>query len=514
VLKNRIITSGAGPNRRVQSEREFNVGRACRNMPGYCIGVDPSNIKRKQYATVKDDLPPGRVRVNGSLDLSSFSTGMDEEIQLWTDEVLSLAFDGGEDVSEILHNCTKNTHMVFSQKNVHLYSKNTRGSDYEGLDGKRNTAMHCVLWYLARCEALDLGVEGKMHAMIFIDDGSFSIECAKHESASVKATMKRALLTVYTAYGFDLSIFKTVFSEVYMQFLNEIMFHGSHIGYGFRALCHTGAQSFPELATVREEIAVISSGIRGATVSGGHLVRLIYGYHALLSLYTRGVIGNMGKAIMTKFPLVLAATINLPTCAGGFGGPNITMLAGNTAGHRDVEKLESCRQIARALRATVNPRITAAICNYMSTHLRETARIKASRVADRVTIAHSSTSRISPRGRSTLIATGALAVAVNPEAITLLKAYLKLDSGPATDSFPAAFIDAARNVGVPMPMVIAEKALGSDEVSAVVTLVDKIASSRIAANYIDRTTMLALRRSYWRDGKLRLTAVNTALSVA
>jgi len=58
---------------------------------------------------------------------------------------------------------------------MRLYSKNYKGADYEGLDGKRNTLIHCTLWYMARCQSFSRGVTGEMFAFLFIDDGSFAI---------------------------------------------------------------------------------------------------------------------------------------------------------------------------------------------------------------------------------------------------------------------------------------------------------------------------------------------------
>lgn len=85
--------------------------------------------------------------------------------------------DRDDKTLEAIKRCTINTNMLHVNNGIKLMSQNYTGADYEGLDGKRNTFMHAVLWYLARCKSYSQGIKGSMTALIFIDDGAFAIDC-------------------------------------------------------------------------------------------------------------------------------------------------------------------------------------------------------------------------------------------------------------------------------------------------------------------------------------------------
>lgn len=268
------------------------------------------------------------------------------------------------------------------------------------------------------------------------------------------------------------------------------------------------------MATVREELSVIASGLRGSAVSGGHFVRLVFGYNALLTFYLNGMIGNRGRSILSKYSFVQATLLNLPTIAGGFGLPNVTVISGNTSGNRDVEKMATCRFIARALRDHATSGAYTAVTHYMKSCLLEMGKIAHDRVPDRLTIAHPNSTYIGPGNRDELLAEGALELSVNPESTMLINHYLAKSHQSIADSFPAAFIDSMKNLDTKLPTVIVDKALASDESTSVILLVKKIASSRIAKDFLKPQVRRKLSKRYWNDGRMRLAGLNAALSVA
>lgn len=507
--KNRIITAAGTSNRRVQSEYEYNNHRAFANMIGYCIGLDPSALRRKQYATMKDNIMPGYTRVMISLDLSSWSTGMDYWIQRTMDEEMEIAYDGGEDNFRALKYCTKNTHMIFSQKNVHLYSRNTTGANYEGLDGKRNTAMHCTLWYLARCDAEEEGLKATMRAFVYIDDGALSVEVKKDDKFKVRGILMRCMKRIYSAYGFQLSMSKTVVSENYMQFLNEVFSWGAHIGYGFRALCHTGAQSFPELATVREEIDVIVSGVRGAAVSGGHMVRLLVGMAFLLSLYVQGIIGNLGRSLRNDSPGSLAVMLCLPPIAGGFGVPDIVSFYSNVGGNSEIEQLSRCRQMVRVLKYDKEEHVAKSVAAYMKCYLMMEKEMDPTVVPDRLTFAHPAVTQLGSAGRDNAIVEAAEEKCDNPEALRLIMAYRKGAIKKGDGTFPEMFVDGCAKLNSPMHITLVSQALETDITKSLANLVAKIGSSRLGPMLLDSKEVASLKQIYWRNARNR---ANHALS--
>jgi len=505
-LKTRVTTGLCAEARRVQSEFEYNNGRVLTNVPGFTVGVDPADIKRRIYSSIRADLAPDMTRIFGSLDLSSWSTGMHWDIQEWTNQVLRFAYDGGDDNFAVLDKCTKGSLMMRAQSDIRLVSRNTIGANYEGVDGKRNTLMHCALWYLARCDAYEEGVEGTMRAFLYIDDGAMVLECKKDEAIEITKTLRKSILKTYVRYGFKFSVLKTVFSEVYMQFLNEIYFHGIHVGYGFRALCHTAAQTFPPLATVSEELAVISSGIRGAAVSGGHVLRLMAGYHAILSLYMEGVIGNKGRCFAEISGIVQALALLIPTNAGGFGTPTLTQLTSNLAGNRDVEKLDRCRKLMTMARVRLSS-ASHLLKGYMAGYLGMTAEIPADRVPDRVTTAHPASSLIGPGRRTLAVAEAALSVARHQPARVLLTDYLRSGVNPSKNSVAAAFASYAAVLNQKLPMTMVDRALATDPYAAIVTLVDKIAKSDKVSNLLTNRQVKSMNRKYYGDARNRITGL-------
>lgn len=508
--KTRVVTSLTAEPRRLQSEFEYNNGQCLDKTPGYTVGADPGDVRRKVYSGLKTNTPPNHRRVFGSLDLASFSTGMHWDIQQWTNEELANAYQGGEDVFEVLDRCTKGTMMVRTGKNIRLASVNALGANYEGIDGKRNTFMHCALWYVARADAFAAGIEQPMSAFLYIDDGAFHIDLPLASLEASLRILRHSLVSTYVRYGFKLSILKTVFSDCYMQFLNEVYHYGIHVGYGFRALCHTGAQTFPELSTVREELAVISSGIRGAAVSGGHPFRLMAGYHQLVCLYAFGVVGQHGRALAGVPPGVLALVLHLPANAGGFGLPSYTQLVSNLAGEPEVEKFAATRAIYRAF-AAKDPMNSLPLEGYITANLTKPVRAVADRPADRVAVPWSSTVEIGPGDRSKMIASAALRIAVPRDVRSLLTAYVKPDPSAASQSFAAAAQAALAALDTAVPMAVAKLAVATDPTAAVVKLVEKIASSDKVAQYLAASEIRYLKRKYRMAATARVSRIYKTL---
>lgn len=500
-LKTRVITSLSGAPRRVQGEFEHNNGKAMKDVPGFTVGADPASIRKSMYSAIRQNLQPGFARLFISLDLSSWSTGMHWDIQEWCNEVLDNAYDGGSDIMSVINDCTKGSGMFLSASGVRLYHQNKIGANYEGIDGKRNTFMHCVMWYIARAEAYKAGVLGAMRSLIFIDDGTANIEVPEEQLERTAIRLKRALFKAYTAYGFKLSIRKTVVSEVYAQFLNELYFHGVHIGYGFRALCHTASQSFPELATVPEELAVIVGGIRGAAYSGGHVLRLMVGYHYILNLYLLGVIGNKGHSIRSKSAAATATLMNIPTTMGGFGLPSFVQLFSNLAGNRDVEKMSKPKSILSVVKL-IKPESAPYVKSYMIGKLMMPAVIKPDSAPDRITASHPATAEIGSKNRSKLIAEAALKVCRNPEAEAALNAFVSSAGEGGKGTFRHAFVTMVGSTK--LPMALAEKAMDTDPDLAIADLVEKIASSRMISKLLSRSDISRMNRKYVKSARIRV----------
>lgn len=506
--KTRLITSMCAEGRRLQGEYEFNNGKVLINVPGFMIGVNPADRLKRTYAAIRQDTAPGNIRLYGSLDLSSFSAGMHWDVQTWTNRELFCAYGVDKSYQNAIEKCTLGSYMIRTEGNLRLFTVNALGSNYEGLDGKKNTFMHCALWYLARCRAYKRGLSGEMRAFIYIDDGAFSIEVEEDNLASAVKVLRGAMVQVYTEYGFKINLTKTVISTSYMQFLNEIYQHGIHIGYGFRALCHTAAQSFPPAATIAEELGVIVGGIRGAGVAGGQSLRLQIGFNYILWLYIAGVVGNKGRSLAIQDPYALTTALYLPTIAGGFGLPNWTSLFSNLSGNRDVEKADRVATMARIVRKLYPERFDA-FRIYVKDHMLALRIAKPDFIPDRITIAHSETARLGDLGRDVDIAKAALDMSRNDNASVLLKQYITTRGAPTSGSIAHAMANAMSKAPVNLPAVFIDKALSTDPNAAIVTMVAKISSSFLVTRLLPRSTIRAYDRKYRNAGiKLMRNALN------
>jgi hypothetical protein len=494
-MKTRVITSMCAEGRRLQGEYEFNNGKVLVNVPGFMVGIPPSDRLKRTYAVVRQDVRPGKTRLFGSLDLSSFSQGMHWDVQVATNDVLMDAYGLSEEYQRLVESCTINSYMIRAQAGVRLFMVNSMGSNYEGLDGKRNTFMHCTLWYLARCEAYRLGLVESMRAFVYIDDGAFSLDVETSEKDASVKILREALISTYTEYGFKLNLPKTVISESYMQFLNELFLHGVHIGYGFRALCHTAAQSFPSIGTISEELAVITGGIRGAGAAGGHSLRLLVGMSYILWLYVAGVVGNKGRSLATKDAYHLATVLYLPTIAGGWGIPNWTQLYGNLAGNRDIEKMDRLATMSRMIKQRL-PERHAKLVSYIKSNMLATTHTAKSLIPDRISIAHPGTSKFGDMGRDEDIARAALDMCVNPEAEALIEDYLANGGRPRAGGVTEMIVKAMTKSPERLPVAFVEKALSTDTKAAVATLVTKVASSFLVGRILGNAKIRAYNRKY------------------
>jgi len=499
-LKTRVITSMCAEGRRLQGEYEFNNGKVLVNVPGFMLGIPPSDRLKRTYAVVRQDVKPGKTRLFGSLDLSSFSQGMHWDVQVATNDVLMDAYGLSEEYQKLIEACTINSYMIRCQAGVRLFMVNSTGSNYEGLDGKRNTFMHCTLWYLARCEAYRLGLVESMRAFVYIDDGAFSLDVETAVKDESIKTLREALIKTYTEYGFKLNLSKTVISESYMQFLNELFLHGVHIGYGFRALCHTAAQSFPAIATISEELAVITGGIRGAGAAGGHSLRLLVGLSYILWLYVAGVVGNKGRALATRDAYHLATVLYLPTIAGGWGVSNWTQLYGNLAGNRDIEKLDRLATMSRLVKERL-PERHPKLVSYIKSNMLGTTTTAKSLIPDRITVAHPGTSKFGNLGRDEEIATAALAMCENREAERLIEDYLENGGRPRAGGVTEMIVKAMTKSPEKLPVAFVEKALSTDTKAAVANLVTKVASSFLVERILSKSKIRMYNRRYVNVGK-------------
>jgi hypothetical protein len=499
-FKTRVITSMCAEGRRIQGEYEHNNGKVLVSVPGFMVGLSPTDRLRRTYASIRQDCKPGKIRLYGSLDLSSFSQGMHWDVQVATNDVLFDAYGLDKEAQQKLEACTLGTYMVRVEANLRLFMVNSIGSNYEGLDGKRNTFMHCAMWYIARCEAYRLGVVDPMRAFIYIDDGAFAIDVEEAELENAVKILREALVRTYTEFGFRLNVSKTVLSTSYMQFLNELFLHGVHVGYGFRALCHTAAQTFPAVGSVSEELAVITGGIRGAGVAGGHSARLLVGMHYILWLYILGVVGHKGHTLKTESAYVISLTLYLPSIAGGYGIPNWTRLFSNLAGNRDAEKLDTIACLAWAVRRYFPTRY-----HIFKSHVKN--QLMATRVAppnfvpDRVTLAHPGTARFGDLGRDALIAEKALEMSKNPEATALLTAYIACGGSPPANGVAAMLAKSLASAPAKLPMALVEKALATDPNAAILTMVSKISSSFLVDKLLSPKDIRRLNKMYRESAK-------------
>jgi len=305
---------------------------------------------------------------------------------------------------------------------------------------------------------------------------------------------------MYTRYGFKLSMLKSVTSDIYAQFLNEIYYQGIHVGYGFRALCHPAAQTFPPMATVSEELAVIYGGIRGAAVAGGHPLRLMAGYHHILKLYLRGVVGTKGRHVNTGLDPLDAVLMHIPTMAGGFGLPSFTQLFSNLSGHRDVEKLYKVSALNSCL-VRANLVVAPEVREYMKSNLLAPAVIQSSMTPDRIGVSHPVTAMIGAHDRSNDVARAALKICTNAPVRRLVESYLKPEAGGG--GFARAFVEYSSGIVGQLPVALVEKALATDPNAAIANLVEKIASSGMVSKLLSNQMVKAYDRRYCSDAKRR-----------
>lgn len=342
-----------------------------------------------------------------------------------------------------------------------------------------------------------------MRAWIYIDDGAFSIDVPADSADEMVSKMRVSLISTYVEYGHDLSILKTVFSDTYMQLLNEIYFMGIHVGYGFRALCHTGAQTFPECATASEELSVIIGGIRGAAVSGGHPLRLHVGLSYILHLFMMGVIGTKGTAISCSDGFTSALMLYLPKSCRGFGIANWTSLFSNLAGNRSVEQLATISAISHFVRTHAPDRWNG-VRTHVKAMMTKCATVKSSMIADRVTVAHPASVLSGAGDRDVAIAKAASSICTNPQADRLIKKFVADGGRPGRNSFVDAFGQFARNCDVPLPMALYDKALSADPNAAVTSLVNKIASSSMVSKILHPAVVRSFNRRY-RNNAMKMS---------
>lgn len=262
----------ANPERRFMlSEFEENVGFATKGKKGIFMGKSYAE-KMKMFRTIcLDDL--SKRELKGffiSFDIASFSphfpTRMKDYLFDFWDDVFDV--DVGKKCKELFNGSTlRHTWKGF----VNEYKIN--GNDLEGFNGRINTDFHVDLMAFAIKKAKEVFKEVEYgNLAVMIDDGLLRVITNEDLTKERIIEISNHIEKTYMDLGIEISWDKTIVSQEFAIFLNEVVYKRRHVQSGLKSFIRIGPEDRNPLNGFTDIVEEITANAIGSVTAGCDLV--------------------------------------------------------------------------------------------------------------------------------------------------------------------------------------------------------------------------------------------------
>jgi hypothetical protein len=355
----RIFYIGNLSDRLAGSEFEDNISSIARHMAGFTVGAKLEDVIERIGRCAAPAVPDGYQVYHISSDYEQWSPGMNSDVQEMSHKLWAEIFDKPAIIRQSEINI--GAYLVLNKRGHKAIAKNLE-ANFEGLNGKEMTALHCALVgytiYRARLGGLDIP---QAEFAAFIDDGALSIVLPKKRGDELFRQFWEYYVETTAFFGFKLDKAKCYLSTRFLIYLNEVYYGGRHVAHGMRAVMKIGTRDATPGETIMHTLDQVGAGCRGAAKCGIHPLQVMK--CGILShageLYLRGT----GKVLSGRAAVLYTYGPKFAHC---LQAPIGAQLLCNFTGSGTVEAVAGTNMYARR-----NPEVKKAYCSLLRGDIRQ-----------------------------------------------------------------------------------------------------------------------------------------------
>jgi hypothetical protein len=262
----RVFYIGNLADRLVGSEVEHNIGEVAKHMAGYTVGTGLAVVTERIGRCVAPEVTHEQEVFHISSDYEAWSPSMRGDVQRMSHSVWAELFD--KDIIAETHRINEGALLALNKRGYTGIVKNTEGN-FEGLNGKEMTVLHCALVgytiYRARRGGLEIPTAS---FAAFIDDGLLTLVLPRRTGSATFSAFWDFYVETTAFFGFKLDKAKCYLSSRFSIYLNEVYYGGRHVAHALRAVARIGTRAGERCETVTDVMEIIGSGCRGAAKAG------------------------------------------------------------------------------------------------------------------------------------------------------------------------------------------------------------------------------------------------------
>lgn len=262
----RIFYIGNMSDRIYGSELETNIARVATHVSGYTVGAPIEDIIKRIGRCYAPHVKSAMEVYHISSDYEAWSPGMHGVVQRISHTNWAKLFGDATLVNQRYIN--EDSYLLLNKRGYKGAVHNSE-ANYEGLNGKEMTVLHCAFVgytiYRARKGGLDVPVAD---FAAFIDDGALTLVLPKDDGDTTFKAFWEYYLETTAFLGFKLDRAKCYLSNRFLIYLNEVYYGGRHIAHGLRAVMRIGTRAAKRAETLPDILASVGAGCRGAAKCG------------------------------------------------------------------------------------------------------------------------------------------------------------------------------------------------------------------------------------------------------
>jgi len=253
--------------RLLQTQYEASVTRYLEHVPWAAMSKSHADkVRHMNHITDPDPVALGTRTVFVSFDIAKWSPRIGTVVHSALDRQWADAF--GVPVLASASRIFSEGAIHYIHQQIHHQFQKT-GADFEGFAGKKLTLWHCAVMGYAVHVARDRNIfsHGARFGA-FIDDGLLRADIPAHQYRERVYLLRSALIEVYDAASLKISWDKTLISEYWSTFLNEIRKRNRSVSPGIRTFLKITARAEGISPSLPDQIDMLHSTTSGAIKSG------------------------------------------------------------------------------------------------------------------------------------------------------------------------------------------------------------------------------------------------------
>lgn len=268
----RIFYIGNLADRLYGSQIEHNIAKVAENVSGFTVGGKIANITKRIGRCYAPEVKSNRSVFHISSDYEAWSPGMGGDVQRMSHENWAKLFGRPDLTNQKWIN--EDSYLLLNKRGYQGAVHNSE-ANYEGLNGKEMTVLHCAFVgytiYRARKGGLQIPT---VDFAAFIDDAILTLVLPNDNAKETFLKFWDYYVETTAFFRFKLDKAKCYLSDRFLIYLNEVYYGGRHIAHGLRAVMRIGTRDATRGETILDIMQTVGSGCRGAAKCGLNPVQI------------------------------------------------------------------------------------------------------------------------------------------------------------------------------------------------------------------------------------------------